>query len=60
MKWSELRRKALKYGWYLERHGREHDIFAHPEKPFKIQLERHGSSEVKKGLEEKLRKQIGF
>ncbi len=60
MKWSELRRKAIKSGWKLERHGRNHDIFSHPDKNFKIQIGRHGSEEVKKGLEMKLRKQIGF
>jgi hypothetical protein len=26
MKWSELKRKAIKNGWQLERHGRNHDI----------------------------------
>ena len=51
MKWSEIRRKAIENGWYLERHGSNHDIFAHPEKTFKIQIERHKSAEVKKELE---------
>ena len=60
MKWSELRRKAIKNGWYLERHGGNHDVFAHPDKSFKIQIGRHGSEEVKKGLEKKLKGQIGF
>lgn len=60
MKWSELKRQAIKHGWYLERHGRNHDIFAYKYKKFKIQMGRHGSDEVKKGLEKKLRKQIGF
>ena len=60
MKWSELRRKAIKMGWYLERHGSNHDIFAHKRKDFKIQISRHGSDEIKKGLEKKLKKQIGL
>ena len=60
MKWNELKRKAEENGWYLERNGKKHDIYAHPEKNFKIQLARHGSEEVKDGLFKKLRKQIGF
>jgi predicted RNA binding protein YcfA (HicA-like mRNA interferase family) len=60
MKWPELRRKAISQGWYLERHGSKHDIFAHPNKNYKIQIGRHDSEEVKKGLEKKLRTQIGF
>jgi predicted RNA binding protein YcfA (HicA-like mRNA interferase family) len=60
MKWSELKRKAIENGWYLERNGAEHDIYVHPEKDYKIEIERHGSKEVKTGLYYKLKKQIGF
>jgi predicted RNA binding protein YcfA (HicA-like mRNA interferase family) len=60
MKWSELKRKAIKNGWYLVRNGKEHDIYAHPDKDFEIQIERHGSKEVKTGLYHKLKRQIGF
>lgn len=60
MKWSELRRKAESKGWYLYRRGARHDIYRHPDKDFEIQIGRHASEEVKKGLESKLRKQIGF
>jgi len=60
MKWSELRRIAIRMGWYLERHGSNHDIFAHKRKDFKIQISRHGSDEIMKGLEKKLKKQIGL
>lgn len=60
MKWSELKRKALKAGWYLVRNGKEHDIYAHLEKDFEIQIPRHDAHEVKTGLFHKLKKQIGF
>lgn len=60
MKWSELRKKAEERGWYLHRNGSKHDIYLHPEKDFPIQIERHGSQEVKTGLYNKLKKQIGF
>lgn len=60
MKWSEMRTKAEENGWMLERHGKKHDIYYHPDKDFKIQLERHGVQEVKKGLYHDLKKKIGF
>lgn len=60
MKWSELRKKAEKNGWYLYRNGANHDIYRHPTKDFSIQIGRHGSEEVKSGTFNKLKKQIGF
>ena len=60
MKWSELRRKAVYKGWYLIRNGSNHDIYAHKEKDYQIQIGRHDSEEVKKGLLHKLKKQIGI
>lgn len=60
MKWPELRRKAGRNGWYLVRNGSDHDIYAHKEKDFQIQIGRYDSEEVKKGLSSKLKKQIGF
>lgn len=60
MKWSELRRKAERKGWYLVRNDSNHDIYAHNDKDFQIQIGRHDSEEVKKGLFSKLKKQIGF
>ena len=50
MKWSELRTKAEENGWMLERRGKKHDIYYHPDKDFKIQLERHGPQEVRQDL----------
>lgn len=60
MKWSELRKKATNNGWYLVRNGRKHDIYAHPEKDYEIQIERHNSQEVRNGLFAKLKNQINF
>lgn len=60
MKWSELKRKATQQGWYLARNGKEHDIYAHPEKDYEIQIPRHDSQEVRTGIFYKLKKQIGF
>lgn len=60
MKWSELRRIAERKGWELIRNGSRHDIYGHADKDFEIQIERHGSQEIKTGLYHKLKKQIGF
>jgi predicted RNA binding protein YcfA (HicA-like mRNA interferase family) len=60
MKWSEIERIAIDKGWYLIRHGSEHDIYGHVDKKYRIQIERHKSTEVKRGLYYKLKKQIGF
>ena len=60
MKWSELKRIAKEKGWYLVKHGARHDIYLHPEREDILCIERHGSQEIKKGLYEKLKKQVGF
>jgi predicted RNA binding protein YcfA (HicA-like mRNA interferase family) len=60
MKWNELRRIAEKNGWYFVRTGGNHDIYAHPNKSGILEIERHGSQEVKTKLYYKLKKQIGF
>jgi predicted RNA binding protein YcfA (HicA-like mRNA interferase family) len=60
MKWSELRKIAERKGWVLVRRGGRHDIYAHPNKDYIIEIERHESQEVRNGLYYKLKKQIGF
>lgn len=34
MKWSELKKLAIKHGWQLKRHGSRHDIYCHPDKDY--------------------------
>ena len=58
MKWNELKRQALKHGFV--KHGKEHDESYTQATGVTVQIERHGSQEVRKGLAAKLRKQIGF
>lgn len=60
MKWSELEKKAREKGWYLLRNGKEHDIYAHAEKDYQIQIARHRSKEIPTGTFSKLKKQIGL
>lgn len=60
MKWSELERKAVKHGFKFERHGKKHDIYYNPQTEIRIEIERHGSTEVRNGLYNDLKKKIGF
>jgi len=60
MKWSELEKIAREKGWYLARHGGKHDIYLHPDHDRPLQIERHGSQEIRKGLYKKIKKQVGF
>jgi len=60
MKWNELRRIAERHGWTLKRRGGKHDVYAHPEKGFIIEIGHHGAQEVPPGTFSKLKKQIGF
>lgn len=60
MKWNELKRQALKHGFQFVKHGKEHDEYYNPQTGITVQIERHGSQEVRKGLAARLRKQIGF
>lgn len=57
MKWNEFRKLAETNGWQLVRHGKEHDIYRHPVKGL-MQIERHGSKEIKRGLLQRLLKQV--
>lgn len=56
MKWNELKRQALKHGFQFVKH----DEYYNTTTGVTVQIERHGSQEVRKGLASKLRKQIGF
>ena len=60
MKWNELRRIAEKNGWYFWRSGGKHDLYKHPEKEDILEIERHGSQEIRTGIYYKLKKLIGF
>lgn len=58
MKWAELRRLAEDAGWKLVRHGSKHDIFVHSGRKDVLMMERHYGQEVRKGLLNKILKQI--
>ena len=60
MKWNELRKIAEEKGWYLWRVGRKHDLYKHPNIKDILEIERHGSQEIRTGLYFKLKKMIGF
>jgi len=58
MKWSELRRIAEGKGWYLVRHGANHDIYRHPSKEDTLIIERHDSTEIRRGLFNKIKRML--
>ena len=60
MRWNELRKIIEKHGWYLWREGTNHDIYRHPQRKEPLLIERHQSQEVRKGLLNKIKKQVGF
>jgi len=58
MKWSELRRIAERNGWVLVRYGKKHDIYEKAGET--LIIERHSSSEIKKGLYHRELKKLGI
>lgn len=59
MKSSEFIRLAKKNGWNFYRQGKgSHEIYRKNNK--KIVIPNHGSKELGKGLEKKLRKEMGL
>ena len=60
MKSSELLRLLKKYGWFVVREAGSHMIMEHPVKKGQIVCPYHGSHEVGKGLEKKIKKDAGI
>jgi len=60
MKCSELLRKLLKAGWGIESQRGSHMKLTHPNNREFIIFPNHGSSELGKGLEKKIRKKAGI
>ena len=60
MKCSELYRLLIKDGWYPVSQKGSHVKLKHDTKPNLIIFPNHGSQEIGKGLETKLRKDAGL
>ena len=60
MKSSELVRLLKKDGWYVLRQSGSHMIMVHPSKKGQLVCPAHGSQEVGKGLEKKIKKDAGL
>lgn len=56
MKVNQLLKVLKKDGWFLDRHGKKHDIYIHATKENFLQIPRHPSAELKKGTEESILK----
>lgn len=59
MKWKELIKIATEKGFRLYAHGKKHDIYVN-DNGERLIIERHGSQEIRKGLMNNLKKQLGF
>ena len=60
MKCSELYRLLMKDGWYPVSQSGSHVKLKHDKKPGIIIFPNHGSQEVGKGLEKRIRKDAGL
>ena len=60
MKSSELVRLLKKDGWFIVRHTGSHMIMAHLVKKGQIVCPFHGSHEMGKGLEKKIKRDAGI
>jgi mRNA interferase HicA len=61
MKSSELFRKLIRDGWFVEREAKgSHKVMLHPTKPGVIIFPDHGSREMRKGTAESILKQAGL
>ena len=60
MKSSELVRLLRRDGWFVVRQSGSHMIMEHPVKKGQIVCPSHGSQEVGKGLERKIKKDAGL
>lgn len=58
MNWAELIKKAEKNGYRFLKHGGNHDFYYNEKKKDLLIVERHKSQEVRKGLLQKILKQI--
>jgi predicted RNA binding protein YcfA (HicA-like mRNA interferase family) len=59
MKSSELARLLKRDGWFVVRQSGSHMIMEHPTKKGQIVCPSHGSHEIGKGLENKIRRDAG-
>lgn len=57
---NELLRKLKKDGWFLYRHGKKHDMYAHPTKKGMLTIPRHGSKEIANGTYRSILKDAGL
>ena len=60
MKCSEILRLLLKDGWFVVSSKGSHLKMSHPEKPGMIIFPDHGSDEMGKGMEKRIRKEAGL
>lgn len=58
MTWREFERYARKNGWHFVWHGSRHDIYAKEGRDDFLEIERHWDTELKRGIQKRLCKQV--
>ena len=58
MTWNEFRKLAESRGRKFQRHGKKHDIYKREGAEKDLCIERHGSTEMRKGIQKNLLKFI--
>ena len=58
MTWREFERYARRKGWQFVRHGSRHDIYAKEGRDDFLEIERHWDSEMRPGIQKRLKKQV--
>ena len=60
MKTKELMKRLEQDGWYLHRHGANHDVYRHPSKSGQIIMPRHGAKEMPTGTANSILEKAGL
>ena len=60
MTWNELKFKIVTKGYVFYKNGKKHDLYRNPATGAIEQVERHGSTEVRPGLLNSIRKRAGL
>lgn len=57
---NELLKRLKKDGWYLHKHGGNHDLYRHSTKPNQLTVPRHGAKELANGTLNSILKGAGL
>lgn len=59
-KLSQILKRLRKDGWYLHKHGSNHDLYRHDTKDGQLTIPRHHGKDLPKGTEHSILKAAGL